>query len=193
MNTAVRARYDLVSMLIHWITAALLIFMLIFGEELMESGEDGEEAGEALAGAFGPSLHVSIGALILALSLFRIVWRLAHPAPALPAGMKRYERILSRSVQGLFYVLLIVIPLTGWLAFSGFVAEEPAMAAVRVFGAFPVPGVPFTFGGAKDLHELGSNLAIALVALHVLAALKHQFVDRDGIMRRMLPSRTGQL
>jgi cytochrome b561 len=101
--------------------------------------------------------------------------------------MKTYARILSRSVHGLFYVLLIAIPLTGWLAFGGLVAEEPAMAAVRVFGAFPVPQSPFSLGGAKDLHELGTNLMIALTALHLLAAIKHQFIDRDRIMSRMLP------
>jgi cytochrome b561 len=187
MKSDVLPRYDRVSMLIHWTTAALLIFMLIFGEELMEAGEGGEEAGEALGGTFGPSLHVSIGVLILALTVLRVVWRLSHPAPALPPGMKPYERILSRSVHGLFYVLLIAIPLTGWLAFGGLVAEEPAMAAVRMFGAFPMPQAPFALGGAKDLHELGSNLAMALIALHVLAALKHQFIDRDGLIGRMLP------
>ncbi|MFM8746898.1 MAG: cytochrome b [Aestuariivirga sp.] len=187
MKTDVLSRYDRVSMLIHWATAALLIFMLVFGEELMEAGEDAGEAGDALTGTFGPSLHVSIGALILALTLLRIIWRLAHPAPALPEGMKPYERILSRSVHGLFYVLLIAIPVTGWLAFGGFVKEEPAMAATRLFGALPMPLPPFTFSGAKDLHELGSNLAIALIALHVLAALKHQFIDRDGLIGRMLP------
>lgn len=187
MITTVRPRYDLVSMLIHWATAALVIFMLIFGEELMETGESGEEAGEALTGTFGPSLHVSIGVLILALTLFRVLWRLAYPAPALPEGMKPYERILSRSVHGLFYVLLIAIPLAGWLAFGGFVKEEPAMAATRLFGALPMPLPPFTFSGAKDLHELGSNLAFVLIGLHVLAALKHQFINRDGLIGRMLP------
>lgn len=184
MKTDVLPRYTRVAILIHWVSAALLIFMLIFGEELMEAGDEG---GETLGGTFGPSLHVSIGALILGLSLFRILWRLTHPAPALPATMKPYERLLSRLAHGAFYVLLIAIPLTGWLAFGGFVAEEPAMAATRLFGAFPVPQSPFSLGGAKDLHELGTNLMIALTALHLLATIKHQFIDRDRIMSRMLP------
>lgn len=178
-----RSRYDLVSMIIHWVTALLLIFMLVFGEELMEEGE----RGEGLGSAFGPSLHVSIGATILILTLFRIVWRLSHKAPAHPLSMKPHEVLAARAVHGLFYLLLIGIPLTGWLAFGGFVAEEPAMAAVRVFGAFPVPSPPFVPDDIEDVHEIGSNIAMILAGLHVLAALKHQFIDGDGIFRRMLP------
>jgi cytochrome b561 len=193
METVANSRYDLVSVWIHWITAALLIFMLIFGEELMETGEGVEgvgeagEAGEALASTFGPSLHVSLGAAILGLTLLRVVWRLANPAPPYEVSMKSYERMLSRTVQGLFYVLLIAIPLTGWLAFGHLAGEEPAMAAVRKWPRTHVPPAPVTLGEAKELHEIGSNLAIALTVLHVLAALKHQFIDRDSILSRMRP------
>lgn len=182
-----RSRYDSVSMIIHWVTALLLIFMLVFGEELMEAGEEAEELGEGLGSTFGPSLHVSIGAAILILTLLRILWRVTHRAPAYPATMKPYELVAAQAVHGLFYFLLIGIPLTGWLAFGGFVAEEPAMSAVRVFGAFPVPAAPFTPSEIEDVHEIGSNIAMVLAVLHVLAALKHQFVDGDGIFRRMLP------
>ena len=79
MPVAARTRYDTVAMSLHWLIAALLIFMLFFGEGLMEE-EDG-------FGAFGPSLHVSIGSAILLLSVFRLVWRLFNPPPAYPAGM----------------------------------------------------------------------------------------------------------
>jgi cytochrome b561 len=182
-----KTRYDFVSMIIHWVTALLMIFMIIFGEELMEAGEDAEDIGEGLGGTFGPSLHVSIGAAVLILTLLRILWRLTHKAPPHPATMKPYEVMAARAVHGLFYILLIGIPVTGWLAFGGFLAEEPAMAAVRVFGAFPVPASPFSSRDMKDLHEIGGNAAMVLTGLHVLAALKHQFLDGDGIFRRMLP------
>lgn len=181
------SRYDAVAMVLHWVTALLLVFMLVFGEELMEAGEEAEELGEGLAGTFAPSLHVSIGAAILILTLLRIVWRLTHRAPPYPVTMKPYERMASGAVHGLFYLLLVGIPLTGWLAFGGFVAEEPAMAAVRLFGLWPVPAAPASFGEVKELHEIGSNAIMVLAALHVLAALKHQFVDGDGVFRRMLP------
>jgi cytochrome b561 len=183
-----RSRYDSMSMIIHWVTAALVIFMIIFGEELIEAGEHGEdELVAGLGSAFGPSLHVSIGAAILILTLLRILWRLTHRAPPYPDTMKPYERLASRAVHGLFYVLLIAIPLTGWLSFGGFLAEEPAMTAVRVFGAFPVPASPIVSRDVKELHEIGSNIIMVLAGLHVLAALKHQFLDGDGIFRRMLP------
>ena len=179
------ARYDAVAMIIHWATALLMIFMLVFGEELMEGGDEAAEAGNAAGALFGPSLHVSIGVSILALTLLRILWRLTHKSPDYPSTMKRYEIVGAKALHGLFYLLLIAIPLTGWLAFGDFLKELPAMSGVTVFGAFPVPAAPFS--ADKDLHEIGSNAAIALTALHVLAALKHQFVDGDGIFRRMLP------
>jgi cytochrome b561 len=187
MRTLPKSRYDGVSMLIHWVTAALMIFMIFLGEELMEMGEDADDWGETLGGTFGPSLHVSIGVTILALTLLRILWRITHPAPPHPAGMKAYEVVAARMVHGLFYVLLIGLPLTGWLAFSEFVSEEPAMAAVKLFGAIPIPASPAWGQDAEDLHEIGSKVAMALTALHVLAALKHQFIDRDGTLGRMLP------
>lgn len=187
MIAASKNRYDMVSMLIHWVTAALMIFMIFFGEELMEGAEEAEEAGEALAGTLGPSLHVSIGLTILVLTLFRLVWRIGNPAPPNPPTMKRYEVIGSKAIQGLFFILMIGLPITGWLAFGGLVAEEPAMAAVRAFGAIPLPGAPNWGEGPKEIHEIGSNVAMVLLGLHVLAALKHQFIDRDGVMGRMLP------
>lgn len=183
-------RYDRVSIFIHWVTAVLLIFMLVFGEELMEASEGNEgfeDAEGLLPGVLGPSVHVSVGAAILALTLFRIAWRLGNPAPAYPISMKVYEKVLAKAAAVSFYVLLIAIPMTGWLAFGGLLAEEPAMSAVRLFGVAPLPPAPFGLGGAKDLHEIGSNLAIIVTVLHVLAALKHQFVDRNGVLGRMLP------
>ncbi len=82
---------------------------------------------------------------------------------------------------------MIGLPLTGWLAFGGLLAEEPAMAAVRAFGAFSLPPAPNLGDAAEEVHEIGSNIAMVLLGLHVLAALKHQFIDGDGVMGRMLP------
>ncbi|WP_395685819.1 cytochrome b [Aestuariivirga sp.] len=184
------SRYDRLSILTHWVTAALMIFMMIFGEALMGSGSEGEgfeEAGELASGVLGPSIHVSLGAAILGLTVFRIAWRLANPAPPYPPTLRRYEQMLARVTGAVFYLLLIGIPVTGWFAFSGYVAEEPAMAAVRLFGVMPLPPAPFRVQDAKDIHEIGGNVAILLTVLHVLAALKHQFIDRDGTLGRMLP------
>ena len=169
MTTAARTRYDAVAMSLHWLIAVLLIFMLFFGEDLMEE-EDG-------FGAFGPSLHVSIGSTILVLSLIRLAWRLFNPPPAYPAGMAPWERMAAKATHLFFYVLLIGLPLTGWLATPKFLREEGAMAGLMLFGAFPLPGAPSLGLPMKDFHEIGANLGIALLALHVLAALKHHFIN----------------
>lgn len=179
MPVAARTRYDTVAMSLHWVIAALLIFMLFFGEELMET-EDG-------GGAFGPSLHVSIGSAILILSVFRLVWRLINPPPAHPVGMASWERAASTTTHVIFYVLLIGIPLTGWLATPKFLSEEGVTAGLTLFGAFSLPGAPSLGLPMKGIHEIGSNLGIGLLALHVLAALKHHFINRDDVLRRMLP------
>jgi cytochrome b561 len=84
-------------------------------------------------------------------------------------------------------VLLIAVPLTGWLTFADWIREEPAVSAVSVFGLFPLPAAPLVGGEVKEIHEIGSNAMMVLVILHVLAALKHQFVDGDGVFRRILP------
>ena len=187
MALAPKTRYDGVAMIIHWLTAVLMIYMVFFGEDLMKSGMHAAKAGDASNATFEPSIHVSIGVTILLLTILRIVWRLTHTAPAYPASMKRYEVVGSKSLHGLFYLLLIVLPLTGWLAFGEVSAELPALAGTTIFGAMPVPAVPFTAGIFSDIHSLGSNLAMFLIGVHVLAALKHQFIDKDGIFGRMLP------
>ena len=187
MGSIQRTRYDAVAMVIHWLTAALMIYMVFFGEDLMKEGEHAAKAGDAANATFEPSVHVSLGVSILLLTLLRILWRVTHTAPPYPVTMKRYEVIASKSIHGLFYLLMILIPLTGWLSFGGFLEELPAMAGVQIFGMYPVPAAPVTGESFKELHEIGSNVAIALIILHVLAALKHQFLDRDGILKRMLP------
>jgi cytochrome b561 len=101
--------------------------------------------------------------------------------------MKRYEVVGSKSLHGLFYLLLLGLPITGWLAFGEVAARLPALLGTRFYGAMQVPPPPFTAHVFGEAHGLGSNLAMALIGLHVLAALKHQFIDKDGIFGRMLP------
>jgi cytochrome b561 len=179
MSVAARTRYDTVAMSLHWLIAVLLIFMLFFGEDLIKT----EKGGSAL----GPSLHVSIGSSILVLSVLRLVWRLFNPPPAYPASMAAWEQMAAKATHLLFYVLLIGIPLTGWLATPKFLSEEGALTGITLFGAFPLPVAPNLGLPMKGIHELGANIGIALLALHVLAALKHHFINRDYVLRRMLP------
>ena len=179
MIFAAKPKYDTVAMCLHWLIAALLIFMLFFGEELMEA----EKGGNAL----GPSLHVSIGSSILVLSVLRLVWRLLNPPPSYLASMAYWEQMAAKTVHLLFYALLIGIPLTGWLATPKFLSEEGATMHLIIFRAFQLPGAPNLGLPMKGLHEFGSNISIALLVLHVLAALKHHFINRDDVLGRMLP------
>ena len=180
MAVTARTRYDTVAMGLHWLIAALMIFMLSFGGDLMEEG----------GGSLAPSLHVSIGSAILVLTVLRLLWRLANPPPAYPASMAPWEQMASKATQLVFYILLIGIPLTGWLAMPRFLSHESAMTEITIFGAFPLPGAPSLGLPMRSFHELMSNISIALLALHVLAALKHHFINRDDVLRRMLPVRS---
>ncbi len=174
-----RSRYDFVAMSLHWVIAALMIFMLFFGEGLMNRRQPD---------TFNASVHASIGAAILLLSLARLFWRLRNPPPPLPAAMKTWEISLSKATHVVFYVMLIGLPISGWLAFSDTVAKHPAFLGTRFFGVIEVTQFPSAVSYPFDaLHSLGSNFMIGLTALHVLAALKHQFFDNDGLIRRMMP------
>jgi cytochrome b561 len=185
-------KYDKVAIALHWIIGILMIVMIFFGENLMgsEGGEEGEGVVAAAGGAvdtFLPSVHVSIGVTILVLTLVRILWRLMNPPPPLPASMAPWEVTLTKLTHVLFYVLMIGLPLTGWLGFPHFLTEKPAMSAISIFGVMSVPGAPEIGIPWGLFHNLGSKLGMALVALHVLAALKHQFITRDGLLARMSP------
>lgn len=187
MGVAPKTRYDGVAMIIHWLTAVLMIFMVFFGEDLMSEGEELSKQPDPTGATFQPSIHVTIGVTILLLTLIRIVWRIGHTAPPYPASMKRYEVVGSKALHGIFYILLIGIPLTGWFAFGPFSQGHAIMQQIQVYGLFTLPQPPFFSREAKELHELGSNAAMFLIGLHVLAALKHQFIDKDGIFGRILP------
>ena len=100
--------------------------------------------------------------------------------------MAPWEQMASKATHVLFYILLIGLPLSGWLSFGHYVVERPVVAAAQVFGLFAVPAAPDLGDVGGAIHGLGSNVAIALVILHVLAALKHHFINRDDVLRRML-------
>ena len=130
--------------------------------------------------------HKWAGVLILLLSALRLLWRLAHRPPPAPA-MPGWQRRAAAATHGLLYALFFAVPLAGWAysSASGF--------PIVVFGVLPLPDwVPVNRELADTLKALHHWLAYALgglVALHVAAALKHQFIDRDGLLARMWPAR----
>lgn len=179
---AISSRYDPIAVTLHWIIALAIITMLALGQVM----EDLPIAYKFQAYNF----HKSLGISILALSIFRLIWRFLNPPPALPEGMKPHERFLAHAAHWGLYFLMIAMPLSGWLMVSA-MHKYPTV----FFGLGEVPFIPMPSGTnpkaasdlLKDAHELLANGAILLIGLHVAAALKHHFMDKDTILTRMLP------
>jgi cytochrome b561 len=131
------------------------------------------------------SYHKWAGVTVFLLAIMRLGWRIGHPAPPLPASIPALQRRLANATHHLLYVLIFVIPLTGWLMSSakGF--------QTVYFGVLPIPDLlaknPPLGDLLKNLHFALNLLLAGLLAMHAGAALKHHFVDRDDVLRRMLP------
>ncbi|WP_435418092.1 cytochrome b [Parerythrobacter aurantius] len=178
MSTAGQSRYSGVAMAFHWIIALLVIV----NWRIAEAAEHASEIDEAaLVGN-----HKAIGITILVLTLGRLAWRLGHKPPPFPDTMAGWEKALARTVHVVFYVMLVGLPLGGWLAGS-FAGRD-----ISYFGAFVIPALPVgeNFDLAKAIigfHKTGGEIMIYLIGLHILGALKHTFVDKSGGVARMLP------
>jgi cytochrome b561 len=178
------ARYTKPAIWLHWIIAILMVFMLFqqfFGDNLMRAPLGGSLAG------WRPSTHASIGIMILLLGLARLFWRLGNPPPALPTTVPRWQVLVSQAMHWAFYALIVTIPLLGLLAIVPYGAERLDVESVTFFKLFPVAFMPNLGSWSGAAHELLTNVAKVLVIVHVLAALKHQFWDKDGLLGRMRP------
>jgi cytochrome b561 len=185
-STVDNSRYSTVAIGLHWLIV-LAIFIQVGGGWYM---------GELERSAFKSQiegLHISAGLTILVLTLARIAWALGHKRPPLPSTISTLQRNLATIVQLLFYVLLLAIPLTGWFM------ESMGTRPVPFFGLeWPhFPGVDSILAGVTNRRPVkeaietvhGSRLVwlmIALLILHVVGALKHQF-DGSPILWRMAP------
>lgn len=173
-----RRRYSRGAMAFHWAIAILVIMNWRIAE-----------AAEHLEGPTASAVwnyHKAWGMLILVLTLGRIGWKLAHPGPPFQAHHAAWERALARAVHFTFYVLLLAMPLAGWLA------NSLAQRTIDFFGLFTIPALPV--GANKDLggqifdiHAATGTFLLLLVALHILGVVKHLVIDRDGELFRMLP------
>jgi cytochrome b561 len=177
---ATRSRYSGGAIAFHWIIAILIVANLV-GAWLTEDWE-----GPARATVM--ALHKATGITVLVLSLLRLVWRLGHRPPPFPAGIKPIEALGARAVHWLFYLMMVSIPLTGWLMISAADPRRP----FHWYGAFDLPYLPVqgnkAVGGfAHDAHEWLGWAFVALLVLHVAAALKHHLSDEPGFIGRMLP------
>jgi len=177
-------RYTRIAMLLHWLLGVALI--ILFGVGLYMADLP-----------FSPqrlklyNWHKWAGVSILALSVLRLLWRLTHRPPHLPASMEkampRWQQRAHHGAHHLLYLLFFAVPLMGW-AYS-----SAAGFPIVFLGMWQLPDFvatsPDLADALKPLHKLGAYAMAALVLVHVAAALKHQFFDRDGLMLRMLPGR----
>lgn len=171
-------RYSIVAIILHWVIAVLVIV----NWRLAEAAEHIE--GAAAAAYMNP--HKAIGITVLLLTVLRIVWRLINPPPPLRADMATWERVLAKAVHGLFYVLLIAIPLLGWIATSSYGSGIDFFGLVQI-PPLPVANDPDAGKWVIGLHKAAWTPFLILIGLHVLGALKHHFLDRDGELGRMIP------
>lgn len=170
------ARYNGVARALHWTIAVLFIGNLL-------GGFFHDAFGDAKATVM--SLHKATGILILLLSLFRIVWRLMHRPPPLPASISPLQQRLAGVGHFLLYAASIAMPLTGWMMVSA-----GAKYPISFYGLFNWPFLPIKGNEAlgeigHEGHEIGGFLLAALVVGHVVAALHHHFVNKNGLINRM--------
>jgi len=177
-NQEIPARYGAVAQAFHWVIAALIVIQFVLAN-LADDLPAGARKLELLA------RHKSFGMTVFMLAILRLLWRLKNPPPALPSAMTPRERLVVRGTHIAFYVLLFAMPLTGWMMSSA------KNYSVSWFGLFTWPNLIGKSHSAFKLlqatHEALSDVLIAIAVLHILAALKHHFWDKDDVLRRMLP------
>ena len=174
--------------LLHWGMAGLILFQLGLGVTMVWLVSD-------VARQFTLyQTHKSWGVVIFTLALIRVAWRAAHRVPDLPMEMSRLEAALARGSHGALYVLMVLTPITGWLTASASTLQDRFGIRNMVFGMFELPD-PFrpSTGELEVLfrwaHATCVSALALLIAIHAAAALRHQFIRRDGVLRRMILGR----
>lgn len=162
MNALQKTGYSRLQIILHWVIAALVAFQLIFGEGMTNVREAAEEGATPSSADFAVSIgHYWFGVAILVLVLIRLSVRIVQSVPTKTAGTPTWLDWSAKLVHWAFYGMLFAMPVLGLL--TVYVSDD--------------------FG---DIHKLGKPMFIGLIAIHVIAALFHQFIKRDGTLRRML-------
>lgn len=173
-------RYTRTSMLLHWLIAVLILGLFGLGIYMADLPLSPQKLKLY-------SYHKWAGITVLGLALIRILWRIKHQPPALPPSQPQWQQVAAHAGHLLLYVLIVFAPLSGWLMSSahGFTTVW--------FGVLPLPDlIPKDRELAEFLklvHRYLNYSFLAIVTGHALVALKHQLLDRDGTLSRMLPSR----
>ena len=175
------ARWSGLIISLHWTAAAIILALLAIGWAMVYGGLDAASTFDLY------QRHKSLGFAAMALTALRLAARFGASSPPAPVSA-RWERGLAAFVQGALYVLTIGAIASGWLV----VSTSPLAVPTRFFNLFVIPDIapadPSLFARAELAHKLTAWAIATLVALHVAGAAKHHFVDKDDVLRRMLPN-----
>jgi cytochrome b561 len=184
MSLNPRTKFSGFAMTLHWLVAIAVIVTWRIAEAA--EGAPTREAREEIMGN-----HFALGVVIFVLVATRLIWRLTNPPPPPIAGHAPWERTLAKAAHYVMYTLLLVMPLAGWFAMSSF------DSAISVWGLFDVPKLPVPVNEALgeqifEVHAIAGTTLLIVVAIHILATLKHTLIDKDGTIFRMLPFGTAK-
>lgn len=173
-------QYTGTAKVLHWLMALLIVGLFALGQYMSDLSMSPRKLQLY-------SWHKWIGVTAFLLLLVRMGWRLTHQPPALPTQMPPLLRFASHISHGALYLLMLAIPLSGWLMSS-------AKGYQTVwFGVLPIPdllGKDKQLGDAlAEVHGALNSVLVLVVLIHVAAALKHHFIHRDDVLRRILPAR----
>jgi cytochrome b561 len=186
------SRYSGVAIVLHWLVALLILanlMMIWFVDRYPDAW-------------VRPVIdtHKSIGIVVLGLVLLRLLWRAGHRPPALPAAYPRSERLAAHAAHALLYAVILLLPLTGWIHDSAW--KDAPTHPMRLFGLIPWPRISAIMhqpAATKEsihsvffaFHQALAYVLYALFVLHVGAALKHQLLDKEPELQRMIPAPRG--
>ncbi|WP_353155391.1 cytochrome b [Herminiimonas fonticola] len=172
-------RYSLTAIALHWLMAILIIATFLLGLTMVDI------PGLTPTKLKYFSWHKWLGVTIFGLACLRLLWRLTHTPPAYAAGMSVWQKKMANAAHGLLYLLIFAVPVSGY--FYSLAAGVP----VVYLGILPLPVFiapdPELKVLLKQVHYACNVTLLIVFCLHVLGALKHQFIDRDRTLQRMLP------
>jgi cytochrome b561 len=172
-------RYTTVAQIIHWAVAALIVLQFTLARMAKDLPLGGHKL-ELLA------RHKSVGMTVLMLAVLRLAWRLLKTIPPLPSSMSKLERLGAHVSHWVLYLLIFLMPLTGWLMSSA------KNYSVSWFHQFTWPNLiapnEQAFEVLRNVHDGLAKLLFVVALVHILAALKHHFWNKDDVLRRMLPN-----
>lgn len=182
--------WGLLSRFFHWGTLALLVIQIPLGFWMVEVYEVYTQTYADDTWVMRTSrMHHTLGFVVLLVVALRLGWRVKNPVPDLPASLVNYQRWLAHGTHSILYILLLIYPLSGWAALSAYEGEFP----IFFFGWENMPRlVPqaaadefFNYELFAVIHRWCWRVGAVVLGLHTVGALWHQFVLRDGVLRRM--------